>query len=294
MLSAGFCFAGCQNKTDAPSRSQALMTEAGVHVDRLIPIDGTRNTRDIGGYQTVDGRQVKWGMLYRSDNLHELTKIGRSQIADLGIVSVTDLRSEKEIEDAPDALPKTSPPVQYRVLPINDESVDIKALGRQIVKGEIDDAQIMMLLDHRRFITNPAHRKSWGDWVTSLNEDQKSPHLFHCTSGKDRAGYGAAILLLTLGVPKDTVMNDFLLSNIVYADYIDKMVGKIDKYVRKDVDTDLIRKVMGVSRETLVATFAEMETQYGSIDGFIEEGLGINADTRESLQEKFLEAKTNI
>lgn len=288
-LAATMSLIACQSKSDAPSRSAALMAEANVHPDRLLTVDGTQNTRDLGGYKTVDGRSVKWGMLYRSDNLHELSKSGKDKISSLGIRAVTDLRSEKEIEDEPDKLPVTTPPMAYQILPINDVPVDIKVLGRQIVKGEIDEAQIMMLLDHRRFITNPAHRKSWGDWAKSLDDEARTPHLFHCTSGKDRAGYGAAILLLILGVPKDTVMDDFLLSNMVYADYIDKMVGRIDRFTGDDVDTDLIRKVMGVSRETLEATFAEMETQYGSIDAFIKEGLGIDDDMRKSLQDKFLE-----
>lgn len=286
---SALCLGACQSKTEAPSRSLALMTEAGVHADRLIPIDGTQNTRDLGGYQTVDGRTVKWGVIYRSDNLHELTRAGKSEISALGIKAVTDLRSDKEIEDAPDNLPGATPPIEYRILPINDEPVDIEDLGRKIVKGEIDEAQIMLLLDHRRFITNPAHRKSWGNWLKSLDSDARTPHLFHCTSGKDRAGYGAAILLLTLGVPKETVMDDFLLSNMVYADYIDSTVAKIDKYVRREVDTDLIRKVMGVSRETIEATFAEMEAEYGSIDGFIEHGLGVDARARKALQDRFLE-----
>lgn len=288
-LAAVMAFGACQSKTDAPSRSAALMAEAYVHADRLLAVDGTQNTRDLGGYKTADGRTVKWGMLYRSDNLHELSKSGKETIASLGIRAVTDLRSEKEIEDEPDKLPVTAPPLDYRILPINDVPVDIKVLGRQIVKGEIDEAQIMMLLDHRRFITNPAHRKSWGDWAKSLDDDARTPHLFHCTSGKDRAGYGAAIMLLILGVPKETVMDDFLLSNMVYADYIDKMVGRIDRFTGEDVDTDLIRKVMGVSRETLEATFAEMETQFGSIDAFIKEGLGIDDDMRKALQDRFLE-----
>lgn len=288
MVVAAGMFAGCQQKSDTPSRSEALMTEAGVHPDRLLSVPGTHNLRDLGGYKTRDGRTVKWGMIFRSDDLHEVNK-GREAFKALNIRSVTDLRSGPEREHEPDRLPKTTPPITHTVLPINDEPVDIKVLGRKIVKGEVTEAEIMVLLDHRRFITNPKHRASWGAWLRSLAQDEETPHLFHCTSGKDRAGYGAAIFLLTMGVPKETVMDDFLLSNMVYADYIDKTVSRVDRFVRKDVDTALLRKVMGVSRETLEATFAEMESGFGTTDNFIKEGLGIDDETRAALQAKFLE-----
>lgn len=288
MLSGVVVLSACQ-KTDAPSRSAALMQEAKVPVERLLSIDGTRNTRDLGGYETSDGRTVKWGMIYRSDNLGHLTKTGQAEISALNLVAITDLRSSPEREQEPDKIPVTIPLITYSVLPINDQPVDIKKLSREIAKGEIDEAEIMELLDHRRFITNPAHRKSWGDWVRGLAEDGATPHLFHCTSGKDRAGFGAAITLLTLGVPKETVMDDFLLSNMVYADYIDENTKKIKRFVKDEKAIATIRKVMGVSEETMVATFAEMETQYGSVDGFIKDGLGIDDETRARLQAKFLE-----
>lgn len=287
VLGTAVALSACsQNET---SRTVELLAAANVSPDRIINIDGTKNTRELGGYKTADGRRVKWGVLYRSDNLGELTSNGKAVLSALNLKAVTDLRSDPEREDAPDRLPEQTPPIKYTVLPINDEPVDIKALSRKILKGEVKEEELMTLLDHRRFITNPNHRKSWGDWVKSLENDANTPHLFHCTSGKDRAGYGAAITLLTLGVPKETVKKDFLLSNAVYADYIDKNIKKIERFVGKDGNTDLIRKVMGVSEETIDATFEQMEADYGSIDGFIENGLGIDAATRTRLQDKFLE-----
>lgn len=287
VLGTAMTLSACsQNET---SRTAELLAAANVSPDRILNVDGAKNLRELGGYETADGRRVKWGVLYRSDNLGELTSKGKAALSALNLKAVTDLRSDPEREEAPDRLPDQSPPIAYSVLPINDEPVDIKALSRKIIKGEIKEEELMVLLDHRRFITNPAHRKSWGDWVKALEDDANTPHLFHCTSGKDRAGYGAAITLLTLGVPKETVKKDFLLSNAVYADYIDKNIKKIDRFVGKDANTDLIRKVMGVSEETIDATFAQMETDYGSIDGFIENGLGIDAETRARLQAKFLE-----
>lgn len=286
-IGAGLALGACSEPES--SRTAELLALANVSPDRILDVDGAHNLRELGGYETADGRRVKWGVLYRSDNLGELTSKGKAALSALGLKAVTDLRSDPERADAPDRLPEQDPPINYTVLPVNDEPVDIKALSRKIVKGEVDEDEIMVLLDHRRFITNPAHLKTWGDWVKSLENDTNTPHLFHCTSGKDRAGYGAAIVLLTLGVPKETVKKDFLLSNAVYADYIDKNVKKIERFAGKDANIDMIRKVMGVSEETIDATFAQMETDFGSVEGFIENGLGIDAATRARLRAKFLE-----
>lgn len=283
---SAFLLTGCQQK----SSSSADMVDAPrIYDARLLPIEGTRNFRDLGGYVMADGRAVKHGLIYRSDNLAHLSAAGTAQITQLGLAKITDLRSDKERNQEPNKLTAISPAADYSVLPINDKPVDIRALSRKIIMGRVDEAEVMELLDHRRFITSAVHRKSWGDWLASLESDEKTPHLFHCTSGKDRTGFGAAIFLLTLGADKDTVMEDFLFSNDVLAGYNDATIASIEKRIGKRESLDIIRKIMGVSRETMLATFAEMEAQYGSIDGFIQEGLGVDDQTRLRLQEKFLE-----
>lgn len=281
---AGLAFFGLRK-----DHSSADMEDAPRIVDaRLLDIAGTRNFRDLGGYKTTDGRTVKSGMIFRADNLAHLGEAGNADLAALRLKSITDLRSDEERKQEPDDIAGGSS-VAYNVLPINDQPVDIRKLSRKIIMGRIDEAEVMNLLDHRRFITNRNHRESWGGWLISLADDANTPHLFHCTSGKDRTGYGAAILLLTLGVDQETVMEDFLFSNDVLAGYNDATMAKIEKRVGQRDSLQVIRKIMGVSRETMEATFAEMESGYGSIDGFIEQGLGIDRATRKKLQDKFLE-----
>lgn len=278
--------AGCQKH----SGSSADMAEAPRIEDaRLLPIEGTRNFRDLGGYEVADGRTVKHGLVFRSDNLAHLSEAGMAALTALELKVITDLRSDKEREQEPDKLPDTTPVPEYAVLPINDRPVDIRKMSRKIIMGRVDEEEVMTLLDHRRFVTNPKHRESWGNWLRSLAEDENTPHLFHCTSGKDRTGYGSAIFLLALGANKDTVMEDFLFSNAVLKGYNDATIAGIEKKIGKRDSLEIIRKIMGVSQETMEATFAEMEAQYGSVDAFIEEGLGIDASTRAQLQNKFLE-----
>jgi len=258
-------------------------------VERLLAVSGTKNFRDLGGYKTRDGRRTKWNMVYRSDNLAHLDKDGMSAFSDLGIRNITDLRSQDERIQEPNIIPASYPGPIYNVLPINDRPVDIRALGKRIVTGKITEEEISDLLDHRKFITNPSHRDYWGAWLRGLAEDEATPHLFHCTSGKDRTGFGASIFLLTMGVPEDTVKADFLLSNTVLADYNAARIEEIDDKVPGKIDEALFLKILGVSEETFDLSMAEMKSSFGSIDGFIRDGLGVDDAARQKLQDKFLE-----
>ena len=257
--------------------------------NRLLAISGTKNFRDLGGYKTTDGRTTKWDMLYRSDNLAHLDEVGMEAFEALGIRAITDLRSGPERIQEPNRIPASYPGPVYNVLPINERPVDIRVLGRKIAMGSITDEDINDLLDHRKFITNDEHRAYWGQWLRDLAGDTATPHLFHCTSGKDRTGFGASIFLLTMGVPEETVKADFLLSNAVLSDYNDARIIEIDDRIPGNIDEELFRKILGVSESTIDLSFAEMKTQFGSIDGFIRDGLGVDDVTRAKLQTKFLE-----
>lgn len=280
------------NKTETPPHvvTDSFRAQFNTNGNRLLSVPGTKNFRDLGGYKTVDGRQVKWGMIYRSDNLAHLDEAGIEAFKTLNIRAITDLRSDPERQQEPNIIPASSPGPIYNVLPINDRPVDIRALGKRIVTGKITDAEISDLLDHRRFITNPSHREHWGNWLADLAKDETVPHLFHCTSGKDRTGFGASIFLLAMGVDRSVVQEDFLLSNAILEDYNTARIAEIDRRVPGKIDETLFRKILGVSQDTIEASFAEMEAQYGSIDGFIRDGLGIDDATRQALRNKFLEA----
>lgn len=257
--------------------------------ERLLAVSGTKNFRDLGGYKTQDGRTIKWNLIYRSDNLAHLDEVGMEAFQALDIRAITDLRSSSERMQEPNRIPAAYPGPIYNVLPINDRPVDIRALGRKIVTGKITDKDIDDLLDHRKFITNDSHRAYWGQWLSDLAKDEATPHLFHCTSGKDRTGFGASVFLLAMGVPEKTVKTDFLLSNAVLEKYNSARILEIDRKVPGSIDEDLFGKILGVSESTINNSFAEMKSRYGSIDGFIRDGLGVDDATRTKLQSKFLE-----
>lgn len=257
--------------------------------DRLLPLSGAHNARDMGGYSTVDGRKLRWGLLFRADKLADLSDADLALLAQLQLARVTDFRSAPERAQAPDRLPQQSPAINYQTLAINNPAVDVTELGRKLFAGQLSEAELLALIDRRSYVTDPAISRMWGRWVMSLAEPGGLPQLFHCTAGKDRTGFAAAIVLLTLGVVKQQVMDDFLLSNQYLAVGIDENIKKIQAQSPTAIDEELLWQVLGVSPQSLDGAIQAMEEQYGSVDGFIEKGLGIDSVTRKKLQELLLE-----
>ena len=290
----GAAFANQPNQGQKPSQSghQPIMVERSSNIpekSRLLPIENTRNTRDLGGYSTADGRHVKWNLLFRSDNLAALNETDLSYLGQLQLATVTDLRSDSERRQAPTRLPRQSPPIQYQTLDINNPEVDVAALGRKFYSGELSETELLALTDRTEYINNTALSRIWGQWVADLAKPGALPHLFHCTAGKDRTGFAAALILLTLGVSKDEVMEDFLLTNQVLASHIEATVNKIQAHSAEPVDPDVLRQVIGVTPNSLEGAFEAMEAQYGSIQLYIEQGLGIDKQTQSKLRELLLE-----
>jgi protein tyrosine/serine phosphatase len=256
---------------------------------RLLPLAGTNNARDMGGYTTADGRAVRWGQLFRSDSLANLNDTDLAYLGNLQLSAVTDFRGDTERAAAPDRLPQQTPPIAYRTVAINDPAVDVAELGRKVYAGLLSEAELLALTDRQGYVNEPAVSRMWGQWLARLADPDNLPHLFHCTAGKDRTGFAAAIVLLTLGVPRDQVMEDFLLSNEYRRAGIEANIEKIQAHSEHEVDAEVLRQVLGVSPRSLDDAISAMEEKYGSIDGFIEHGLGIDAATRAKLQELLLE-----
>ena len=256
---------------------------------RLLPLEGSANARDIGGYETVDGRSVRWGVLFRSGSLAELTDADVAYLGTLGLAAVTDFRSESERKGTPDRLPQQEPPIAYRTLSVTDPAIDVAELGRSVYAGELSEAELLSLTDRRAYVENPDMSRKWGTWVASLAKADNLPHLFHCTAGKDRTGFAAALLLLTLGVPQDQVMQDFLLSNEHLSTQIENGIKAIRANSSVDVSPEVLRQVIGVTPQSIDGAIASMIARFGSVDGFVERGLGIDAETRIRLQDLLLE-----
>ena len=240
---------------------------------RKILLDGTSNTRELGGYKTKDGRSLKWGVLYRSDKLSELTDADQEYLLQLGIKRVIDFRSSEEKQNEPDQLPST---LKYIEMPIEADGA-IRPKVEAILKGDLnEDVGAILVETNKEFISD--FSGVYKGFIESLIENQE-PTLFHCTAGKDRAGFAAALVLLAVGVPEKIVIEDYMKTNKYTEETIQDYINKINLYSLGSVDAEILRPLLGVEERFIRAALDEIKQKYGNVENFIRDELKIRDES---------------
>ena len=267
---------------------------AGQSLGRALDISTVPNLRDVGGYKTRDGATLARGLAYRSDTFNPMSSEQLKKLERAGLKNDYDLRTTSEVKVKPDQMP---PGVQYHLLNVMADArsaapAELEALMHQPKKANVvlGGGKIETLFEesYREFISLPSARSSYRTLFMSLADQQKLPAVFHCTTGKDRTGWAAAALLTLLGVPKDTVMADYMRSN----EYtLPQFQHAINGFVAAGGDRDIPVAVFGVKPEYLEASFDEMQKRYGTIEKYFAEGLGIDAAGQKALRDLFLVKK---
>ncbi|MDO5290290.1 MAG: tyrosine-protein phosphatase [Pseudomonadota bacterium] len=243
------------------------------HPDRSLPLAGASNFRDLGGYPGADGRAVRWRTLFRSDHLAALTPQDAHMLSALGVKRAFDFRGVAERASAAYALPGV---VQH---PLPIEPTVVQRMKDLLAQGEqLTPAHTVALMQHtyRAFVHDNAPRFA-ALFDALLQSD--APLVFHCTAGKDRTGLAAALILLALGVPREVVMQDYLLTNELY-----RMPVPADTRVPREVLNVLWR----VQAEFLDAALLAMEQTHGSIDAYLDQALGMGQTQRQRLRTMYL------
>ena len=251
--------------------------------ERRLPLEGTVNFRDLGGYAASDGRRVRWGRIYRSDNFSRLTDASHRSLANLGIKLVCDFRSAGEAASRPDRLPDDGS-IAYLHLPVTHGSIDGIAAFERIKQKDIswfsDD---FMRRGYLRGIDDFAG--TWGNFLNRLAETGALPAVFHCSAGKDRAGIAAALVLLALGVPEETVIADHQLSNTFVADALDDIFSVIRSY---GVDPHRLAAYFAAPRDCIRAVLGHIRKTDGSVHRYLVHRAGVKPETLEKLRSLLL------
>ena len=282
-----FCFAltQCSETIDLMDRPIHKTDNTFQNEDyRLLPMDGAHNTRELGGYKTTDGKSVKWGMLYRSDKLSDISDTDQAYLQDLGIKKIIDFRSKEEKEEDPDIIPKG---IDYIEMPISVDGA-MRSKIEAVLKGETNKDVKSFLIDaNKEFVSN--YNDVYEDFLRNLINDD-GPTLFHCTAGKDRAGFAAAITLIALGVSKEDVIDDYMKTNQFTKERIEEIIGQIELMTLYQTDAEILRPLLGVEREYIETAFQTAEEKYGSLESFIRDGLNISDEDIQKLRNKFIES----
>lgn len=234
---------------------------------RFIALEGTQNFRDVGGYRTGDGHVVKSGVLYRSGTLGRLTPAGQARFASLRTAAIVDLRTtEERSRDTDTAWLRARPGYWARDYTMSQGDL-AKVFGDP--KLSADGVRAMMTQAYRTMAKEqaPSYRVLFARLL-----DAKGPVVLNCTAGKDRTGIGTALVLTALGVPYETVRQDFLLSNAG----IDPVAlqGALSGPLTA-LPPDVVAPLLGVEGPYLDAAFDQFRRDYGSAEGFMNRELGI-------------------
>jgi len=246
------------------------------HQHRRIELEGSCNCRDFGGMRTLDGGRTRSGRVFRSDALATLTDADRSTLATLGVRTVFDLRTEEERQRAPNRLPGPLP-VQHALGFIprgNPEMFAAVNAGRLSAA----DARAHMCAQYERLALD--HTERLATMYRLMLEADGTPALLHCASGKDRTGVGSAFLLLMIGVGRDEVFEDYLISHY--------QRRHIDLFTL-DAPNAAVHEIMSAREEYLASALAAIDRKFGSFETFAVRRLGMTPGVREALRALLVE-----
>lgn len=251
-----------KNKENIDPKSTSL-TNKSENTSRLLPLQGAYNVRDLGGYPTAQGTQVKWRKVFRSGDLHNLTDSDLTDLNQIPIKTYIDFRDIEEVSIAPDKMPHS---LKHKFeLPISAGNI------LDMDKTATEQAPTLLVDMNRVFVRDC--QQTYKDFFQILQKDPYPPLLFHCSAGKDRTGFGAALLLSAFGVDRALIMHDYLLSNRY-------LVGKYDDAVAAN---PVLAPLVAAEAVYLQAAFDEIDHEFGGMEKYLTENLDVDIDKVRSI-----------
>ena len=254
--------------------------------ENQFAIKKVNNFRTVGNIRNTEGKTLKEGKLYRSGHLHTLKNNSFKELERLGIKEIIDLRNKKEIADKPDHFPENMVYKNYSAF--EDQGDQLSQAKKLVLKGKVNgsDANKRMLDFYKDYVTeNPEIIKKI---ITEILESDQ-PILYHCTAGKDRTGIITALILTILKFDKETIYNDYLLSNNFRKKLVQKRLNLADRlhFIYPNMDIKVLEKLSWIESDYLDAAFDEINKKYGSMDIYIQQVLGISENKRQQYIQKF-------
>lgn len=244
------------------------------------PFASLANFRDVGGHATADGRHMKTGVVFRSDALTRFTPHDVAKLRQFGITTICDLRSMSEHRKRPRALTVVNIPL-----------ADIEPGRKQLlgflfgkVGGERFRAFSRRYYQHIAFEQTARVREI----LELLARDGSLPALIHCTSGKDRTGFVAAVLQLLAGVPYPTVEAEYLRTNDYFAARLASFIRVARMATLYQVREERLRLVLMAHAEYLGEVHTRIVAEHGTIEGYVRERCGVAEDTVVRLRQKLI------
>ena len=265
--------------------------------DRFIGIKGIENARQLGGYIGSDGRKVRDGLLIRTAGLNKISDEAAKELSDrFHVKHVVDFRMEYERQLVPDKEIPGAENVWISVFEMDTNATEniemmnkIREAGGELQKT-VEYAKTGRLSAlYTDILLGEMGQRGYAQFFDILLNNKDGAVLWHCTHGKDRTGVAAALVLYALGVDEDIIMQDFLVSNEVYKDNIARLETELEKRGCDDIVIKEAQAMAGVKGEYLTAAFEAVKAEYGSVQDYIKNQLGVSDEKIEKLRAMYLE-----
>ena len=230
---------------------------------RVLPIERAYNVRDMGGYAAAGNKTVKWRKVIRAGDLNLLTEADLMYFEQIPVKTYIDFRDSEEINAAPDKTPASL--LHHFYLPVETGNI----FDFQKVRPE----QMLSLLveGNQYFATH--NQKQYREFFQILMKEENTPLLFHCSAGKDRTGFGAALFLSALGVSREVICEDYLLTNECLK----------DKYAVLIESIPLLAPILEARLEYIQAAFDVIDSEYGGMDSYLTRYLNVDLEKMRSI-----------
>ena len=260
--------------------------------DRLLAVVHGNNFRELGGYQTNSGKTIKYHKLLRTGHLADLDQHDLDYLAAYGLKYDVDFRTKKEITDKPDKVPAGC---QYEWTPVFSDDLTNSSKGIDRLETVAQDdgnwGYDHMLFAYKDMIVSAPAKKAYRHFFDLLlaNDQPGESLTFHCTAGKDRTGYAAMLILHVLGVPEETIMSDYLLTNETIADFVQGMIDEAKQAGNNDNVLHAIKDIQTVHKSYLTYAIKVLNDEFGGIDAYLRSELHLTPAEEDQLREIYLE-----
>jgi len=262
------------------------MSDAVAGMSRVVLLDGGVNFRDLGGYQNQDGRRVKWRKILRCGHLANLSEKDLDTLEKIGVSKIHDFRRKEEQQQSPSAAIRAEFIEDYQI-----SIGDISRFWEFLFEGELtaESSHELVVNSYRSCIkvVIPAFSR----FMRQIIENTENASVFHCSAGKDRTGMAAALILSALDVPRETIIEDYLLTRKYYDS--SKLVDIIEGHLRdakvKNWEREWLMPYVSVHEDNIAAFLDAIDQHYGSMKNYLISGLNLSEVDLQLMKQQFLD-----